>query len=49
MGHVSVVSTCHYLTFVEQLRSEASELFHRRFGKAVKVDTMEVRDEDRAI
>jgi integrase len=37
MGHVSVVSTYHYLTFVEELRSEASELFHRRFGEAVKV------------
>lgn len=37
MGHVSVVSTYHYLTFVEQLRSGASELFHRSFGEAVKV------------
>ena len=37
MGHVSVVSTYHYLTFVEELRSQASELFHRRCGKAVKV------------
>ncbi len=37
MGHVSVVSTYHYLAFVEELRSEASELFHRRFGEAVKV------------
>jgi integrase len=37
MGHVSVVSTYHYLTFVEELRSEASELFHRTFGHAIKV------------
>lgn len=36
MGHVSVVSTYYYLTFVNELRSEASELFRRRFGKAVK-------------
>lgn len=36
MGHVSVVSTYHYLTFVNELRSEASELFRSRFGKAVK-------------
>jgi len=37
MGHVSVVSTYHYLTFIEDLRSEASELFHRRCGGAVNV------------
>lgn len=37
MGHVSVVSTYHYLTFVEELRSNASELFHGSFGEAVKV------------
>ena len=36
MGHVSVASTSYYLAFVEDLRSEASTLFHRRFGEAVK-------------
>jgi hypothetical protein len=36
MGHVSVVSTYQYLTFVNELRSEASELFRRRFGEAIK-------------
>jgi integrase len=36
MGHVSAVSTYHYLTFVNELRSEASELFRRRFGEAIK-------------
>jgi len=37
MGHVSVVSTYHYLTFIEEIRSEASELFHRRCGGSVSV------------
>ena len=36
MGHVSVVSTYHYLTFVEELRSEAGELFYRSFGEVVR-------------
>jgi integrase/recombinase XerD len=36
MGHVSVVSTYHYLTFVNELRSEASELFRRSFSEVVK-------------
>lgn len=33
MGHVSIVSTHHYLSFVEEIRSEASERFHQRFGR----------------
>jgi integrase len=33
MGHVSVASTHHYLSFVEEIRSEASERFHQRFGQ----------------
>jgi integrase/recombinase XerD len=33
MGHVSVVSTHHYLSFVEEIRSEASERFHQRYGQ----------------
>jgi site-specific recombinase XerD len=33
MGHVSVASTHHYLPFVEEIRSEASERFHQRFGQ----------------
>jgi integrase/recombinase XerD len=43
MGHVSVVSTHHYLTFVEHLRSEASALFHRRFGDAIKANQGDAR------
>lgn len=35
MGHVSVVSTHFYLTFIEELRSEASKLFYRHFGGAI--------------
>jgi site-specific recombinase XerD len=33
MGHVSVASTHHYLSFVEEIRSEAGERFHQRFGQ----------------
>jgi integrase/recombinase XerD len=33
MGHVSVASTHHYLSSVEEIRSEASERFHQRFGQ----------------
>jgi integrase len=33
MGHVSVSSTHSYLSFVEEIRSEASERFHQRFGQ----------------
>jgi len=43
MGHVSVVSTHYYLTFVEGLRSEASTLFHRCFGDAVKANHGDAR------
>lgn len=35
MGHVSVVSTHYYLTFIEGLRSEASARFYEKFGKAI--------------
>jgi integrase/recombinase XerD len=33
MGHVSVASTHYYLSFVEEIRSEASKRFHQRFGQ----------------
>jgi hypothetical protein len=33
MGHVSIVSTHYYLSFVEEIRSEASERFLQRFGQ----------------
>jgi integrase/recombinase XerD len=32
MGHVSIASTYHYLAFVEEIRSEASERFFQSFG-----------------
>jgi len=32
MGHVSVASTHYYLSFVEEIRSEASKRFHQNFG-----------------
>jgi len=35
MGHVSVVSTHYYLTFIEGLRSEASTRFYQKFGKVI--------------
>jgi hypothetical protein len=35
MGHVSVVSTHYYLTFIEGLRSEASTRFYQKFGKLI--------------
>jgi site-specific recombinase XerD len=35
MGHVSVVSTHYYLTFIEGLRSEASTRFYQEFGKLI--------------
>ena len=38
MGHVSVASTHHYLSFVEEIRSEASERFHQRFGQLLFTD-----------
>jgi hypothetical protein len=43
MGHVSVVSTHCYLTFVEELRSEASTLFHRHCGALVNPDHGDAR------
>ena len=33
MGHVSVASTHYYLSFIEEIRSEASERFYQRFGQ----------------
>jgi integrase len=35
MGHVSIASTHYYLSFVEELRSEAGARFEERFGSAV--------------
>jgi integrase/recombinase XerD len=32
MGHVNVVSTQYYLSFVESLRSAASARFERQYG-----------------
>jgi len=32
MGHVSIVSTHYYLPFIEEIRTEASDRFHRSFG-----------------
>jgi hypothetical protein len=33
LGHVSIASTLHYLSFVEEIRTETSERFHQRFGR----------------
>jgi len=41
MGHVSVVSTHYYLTFIEGLRSEASVRFYRRFGNVITLNPSE--------
>jgi len=35
MGHVSIISTQHYLHFVEQLAASASERFERRCGALI--------------
>lgn len=35
LGHVSVNSTCYYLTFVEGIQKEASTLFKQAYGSAV--------------
>lgn len=35
MGHVSVVSTQHYLTFIESIRTAASTRFEKKFGSIV--------------
>jgi len=35
LGHVSIASTHHYLSFIEEIRSEASERFYRSFGTAI--------------
>jgi integrase len=35
MGHVSIVSTQHYLHFIEQLAASASERFERRCGTLI--------------
>jgi site-specific recombinase XerD len=32
MGHVSIASTHYYLPFVEEIRAEAGDRFHRSFG-----------------
>lgn len=33
MGHVSIASTYYYISFVEEIRSEASQRFLQRFGQ----------------
>lgn len=35
MGHVSIHSTHYYLSFVEGIRSEASDRFYENFGKVI--------------
>lgn len=35
LGHVSIASTHHYLSFIEGVRSEACKRFHRSFGVAI--------------
>ena len=42
MGHVSIASTHYYLSFVEQIRSEASERFHEHFGRRLFDDMANV-------
>jgi integrase len=36
MGHISIVSTNYYLSFVEGIRTEASARFRQSFGKAIR-------------
>jgi hypothetical protein len=36
LGHVSVVSTHYYLTFIEELRCEASIRFYQHCGNVVR-------------
>ena len=33
LGHVSIASTHHYLSFVEEIRTETCERFHQHFGR----------------
>jgi len=42
MGHVSVASTHYYLSFIQEIRSEASERFHQRFGQHLFTGMAEV-------
>ena len=42
MGHVSIASTHYYLSFVELIRSEASERFHEHFGRRLFDDMANV-------
>jgi hypothetical protein len=39
MGHVSIVSTAHYLHFVPTIRELASERFEASFGAVVSETT----------
>lgn len=43
MGHVSIVSTHYYLSFVEQIRSAASDRFHEHFGRLLFDDMANVQ------
>ena len=36
MGHISIVSTHYYLSFVEGIRTEASARFRQSFGTAIR-------------
>lgn len=47
MGHVSVVSTQHYIHLVEQLGVHASECFEKHCGSAVLCDARPNREEHR--
>jgi hypothetical protein len=45
MGHVSIVSTHYYLTFVEGIRLEASARFYQNFGKVITTDVPNLEQE----
>jgi integrase/recombinase XerD len=38
MGHVSIVSTAYYLSFIEEITGCASELFEKRYSKIVEIN-----------
>jgi site-specific recombinase XerD len=45
MGHVSIVSTHYYLTFIEGIRLEASARFYQNFGKVITADVPNLEQE----
>lgn len=44
MGHVSIASTYYYLSFVEEIRSEASKRFHQHFGGQLLVGVADTEE-----